>query len=117
MRRRLHAGRAQALSAVLGVLTACSSPSTLPDPSAPPARSSRPAPSPPRATLDLIVRGGSVLDGTGRPAYLADIGVRSGRITRIGDLSADNATTVIDAHGLVVAPGFINIHSHALALS
>jgi N-acyl-D-aspartate/D-glutamate deacylase len=75
------------------------------------------APSPRHAAFDLIVRGGSVLDGTGRPAYRADIGVAAGRITRIGDLSRHTAATVIDASGLVVAPGFINIHSHASALS
>jgi N-acyl-D-amino-acid deacylase len=86
-------------------LAACAAPSTTV------------TPSPPHATLDLIVRGGSVLDGTGRPAYRADVGVTAGRITRIGDLSRDTAATAIDASGLVVAPGFINIHSHASALS
>jgi N-acyl-D-amino-acid deacylase len=75
------------------------------------------APPPRHAAFDLIVRGGSVLDGTGRPAYRADVGVAEGRIARIGDLSRDTAATVIDASGLVVAPGFINIHSHASALS
>ena len=58
-----------------------------------------------------------MLDGTGRPAYRADVGVTAGRITRIGDLSRATATTVIDASGLVVAPGFINIHSHACRAS
>jgi N-acyl-D-aspartate/D-glutamate deacylase len=67
--------------------------------------------------FDLVVRGGSVLDGTGRPAYAADIGVAGGRIARIGDLARDSAATVIDAQGLVVAPGFIDIHSHTSALS
>lgn len=56
-----------------------------------------------------------MLDGTGRPAYRADVGVAAGRITRIGDLSGATAGTVVDASGLVVAPGFINIHSHASA--
>jgi N-acyl-D-amino-acid deacylase len=74
-------------------------------------------PSPPQAAFDLLVRGGSVLDGTGRPTYRADVGVAGGRIARIGDLSRDTAATVIDAQGLVVAPGFIDIHSHTSALS
>jgi len=54
-----------------------------------------------------------VLDGTGRPAFRADIGIAGSRIAKIGNLSGDSATTVIDASGLIVAPGFINIHSHA----
>lgn len=96
---------AGALSLVLLVLATCATPSTTV------------APSPRAAAFDLIVRGGSVLDGTGRPAYRADIGVAGGRIAKIGDLTRDTAATVIDASGLVVAPGFINIHSHASALS
>ena len=71
------------------------------------------APRPAAASFDVIVRGGSVVDGTGRPAYRADVGVVGSRIAKIGDLSRDSGTTVIDATGLVVAPGFINIHSHA----
>jgi N-acyl-D-aspartate/D-glutamate deacylase len=55
-----------------------------------------------------------VLDGTGRPAYRADVGVARGRIRKVGDLSRETATEVIEASGLIVAPGFINIHSHAL---
>jgi len=71
------------------------------------------APSPRAAPFDVILRGGTVLDGTGRPGVRADIGVSGSRIARIGDLSRDSAATVIDVSGLVVAPGFINIHSHA----
>src|SRR4051812_47081774 len=62
-------------------------------------------------TLDLVVRGGLVVDGTGAPARRADIAVRDGRIVEIGDVS-DNATRTIDANGLVVAPGFIDLHTH-----
>ena len=55
-----------------------------------------------------------MLDGTGRAAYRADVGVRGTRIFKVGDLSRDSGTTVIDASGLIVAPGFINVHSHAV---
>ena len=71
------------------------------------------APAPSSAPFDVIVRGGTVLDGTGRPGYRADIGVRESHIAHIGDLSRDSGITIIDASGLMVAPGFINIHSHA----
>jgi N-acyl-D-aspartate/D-glutamate deacylase len=63
-------------------------------------------------TFDVIVRGGTVFDGTGDPRYAADVGVRGGRIARVGDLSTDTAPLEVDARGLFVAPGFINIHSH-----
>ena len=72
------------------------------------------APSPRAAPYDVILRGGSVLDGTGRPAFRADVGVRGTRIAKVGDLARDSAATVIDVSGLVVAPGFINLHSHAV---
>ncbi len=86
----------------VGVLAACAPPAT-----------SGPAPTSRSAPFDIVLRGGTVLDGTGRPGYRADIGVRGAHIARIGDLSGDSALTVIDASGLMVAPGFINIHSHA----
>ncbi len=54
-----------------------------------------------------------MVDGTGRPAFRADIGIAGSRIAKIGNLSRDSATTIIDVSGLIVAPGFINIHSHA----
>lgn len=65
--------------------------------------------------LDVIVRGGTVVDGTGAPRYLADVAISGGSIARIGNLAGARATTEIDATGLYVAPGFINIHSHASA--
>jgi len=68
----------------------------------------------PSATaFDLIVRGGTILDGSGGPRLQADVGVAGGYIAAIGDLSAATAPTVIEARGLMVAPGFINLHSHA----
>jgi N-acyl-D-aspartate/D-glutamate deacylase len=63
--------------------------------------------------FDVIVRGGTVLDGTGAPRRRADVGITGDVITRIGDLSGARATTEVDATGLYVSPGFINIHSHA----
>jgi N-acyl-D-amino-acid deacylase len=63
--------------------------------------------------FEVILRGGTVIDGTGLPRFGADIGIRNGFIVAIGDLAGAVAKETIDAKGLVVAPGFINIHSHA----
>ena len=63
---------------------------------------------------DLIIRGGKVVDGSGNPWYHADIAIKNDRIAEIGQLSNHEAKRVIDAHGLVVAPGFIDPHTHAL---
>src|SRR5436190_2210562 len=65
------------------------------------------------SAFDVIVRGGTVVDGTGVPRYRADVAIVNGFIARVGDLSSANASTEIDATDLFVAPGFINIHSHA----
>jgi N-acyl-D-aspartate/D-glutamate deacylase len=62
--------------------------------------------------LDLLVRGGTVVDGSGLPAYTADVGVRDGRVTAIGRLGDVSAAQTIDADGCVVAPGFVDIHTH-----
>ena len=61
--------------------------------------------------FDLIVSGGTVIDGTGAAAVVADIGVRDGRIVAIGNIT-DAATEVFDATGLVVAPGIVDPHTH-----
>ena len=67
----------------------------------------------PTDTYDLIIRNGRVLDGTGNPWFPADVAVKDGRIAAVGHLPGAQATTVIDATGKYVAPGFIDIHSHA----
>jgi N-acyl-D-aspartate/D-glutamate deacylase len=68
------------------------------------------------ADLDLLVRGGTVVDGTGAPARTADVGVRDGRVVTVGEIDDGkldaNATRVLDADGLLVTPGFVDIHTH-----
>jgi N-acyl-D-amino-acid deacylase len=61
---------------------------------------------------DLLIRNARVVDGTGNPWYRADVGVRNGRITAVGDLSHDAAKRTVDAKERVVAPGFIDVHTH-----
>ncbi|MDG2089870.1 MAG: amidohydrolase family protein [Gammaproteobacteria bacterium] len=63
-------------------------------------------------TYDLILRGGTIVDGSGGEAYQGDIALNGGEIAAIGDLVNISALSDIDVSGLVVAPGFINIHSH-----
>ena len=63
--------------------------------------------------FDLVVGGGTVVDGTGGPSRRADVGVRDGRIAAVGDLASIDAATRIDAGGLVVSPGFVDLHSHS----
>ncbi|HEX4947991.1 MAG TPA: amidohydrolase family protein [Blastocatellia bacterium] len=64
-------------------------------------------------TFEVILRNGTILDGTGAKGYRADIAVRNGFIARIGKLRDVRAAIELDVSGLVVAPGFINLHSHA----
>lgn len=61
---------------------------------------------------DLVIRGGTVVDGTGGPVRRADVAVDGDRVTAVGDVDAGGAGRVIDAEGRIVTPGFVDLHSH-----
>ena len=63
--------------------------------------------------FDLVLKGGTILDGTGGPAWKADIGLRGNSIAAVGEIALGQARRVVDVAGLHVAPGFIDIHSHS----
>jgi N-acyl-D-aspartate/D-glutamate deacylase len=63
--------------------------------------------------VDLLIRGGTVVDGSGRPARSADVALGGDRVVAIDELGAVAAPRVLDASGLVVAPGFVDIHTHS----
>ena len=64
------------------------------------------------AAYELVIKNGTIVDGTGLPRYIADIGIRNGVIARIGRIPLDQAESVIDAEGMIVAPGAIDSHTH-----
>ena len=63
--------------------------------------------------FDLVVRSGTILDGTGGPVWQGDLGVVGDTITAIGSIAPERGRAVLDASGLHVSPGFIDIHSHS----
>lgn len=67
----------------------------------------------PQANYDIVIENGSLVDGSGSPARDADVGILDGKIAAIGDLASAGAARRIDATGLVVAPGFIDMHNHS----
>lgn len=70
---------------------------------------------PPRpvVTADVVLKGGTLVDGTGSPARPADVALKGDRVVAVGTFSADPKAKVVDVHGLVVAPGFIDLHTHS----
>ncbi len=62
--------------------------------------------------FDLVITGGRLVDGTGNPWFVADLAIRDGRIVEIGRIERSRAKRVIDAAGFIVAPGFIDVHTH-----
>ena len=67
------------------------------------------------STFDVIIQGGTVVDGTRTPCYAGDVGIKDGKIAKIergGRFNPPDAKKVLDAHGLVVAPGFVDLHTH-----
>ncbi len=64
------------------------------------------------AQFDLLIRGARVVDGTGNPWFRADVGVRDGRIAAVGRLSSASASETVDARDRVLAPGFVDVHTH-----
>lgn len=63
--------------------------------------------------FDILIRNGRIVDGTGNPSFQGDVGIRGGRIAAVGHLDGRTATRTIDAAGLTVAPGFVDIHNHS----
>ena len=63
--------------------------------------------------FDLIIKNGNIIDGTRQPRYQADLGIQGDRIKAISDLSDAEATHTIDAAGKIVAPGFVDVHTHS----
>src|ERR687884_232981 len=61
---------------------------------------------------DIVITNGRVVDGTGNPWFRADVAIKDGRIARIGHIDPAQARKVIDARGAIVAPGFIDVHTH-----
>jgi N-acyl-D-amino-acid deacylase len=63
--------------------------------------------------FDVLVRGGDVVDGSGSPPARLDVGIAGGRVAAVAPLRGAGAAQVIDARGLAVAPGFIDVHVHS----
>ena len=64
------------------------------------------------ADYDILITGGTIVDGTRTPRYVSDIGIKNGKIAQIGGLKGKTADRVLDAAGRIVAPGFVDLHTH-----
>jgi N-acyl-D-aspartate/D-glutamate deacylase len=64
------------------------------------------------ADFDILIRGGTIVDGTRVPRYRGDVWIRNGRIVQLGGRAPGSARKTIDADGLIVAPGFVDLHTH-----
>ena len=63
-------------------------------------------------TADLVIKHGKIIDGTGNPWFYGDVAVKNGKVYKVGNLFNLPARTILDATGLVIAPGFIDVHTH-----
>jgi len=64
------------------------------------------------ASYDTIIKGGTIVDGARTPRYVSDIAIKDGKIAQIGGLKGSSADKVLEASGLIVAPGFVDLHTH-----
>ena len=78
-----------------------------------PSQASQPNSAPQPTKVDIILRGGTVIDGSGQPGRRADVAIKGARIVALGDLSNTKAKQIINASGKIICPGFIDLHSHA----
>src|SRR5580692_12129158 len=62
---------------------------------------------------DILIRNGKIVDGTGDPSFHGDLAIKGGKIVAMGKLPNKSSTRTIDAQGLVIAPGFIDMHNHS----
>ena len=64
------------------------------------------------AKYDLLLRGGTIVDGTGKDRFVADVAIKNGLIAKIGEIDSESAVESIDVRGQIVAPGIIDVHTH-----